>query len=299
MTDYHRPVLLKECIDFLNISNDGHYVDVTFGGGGHTREIISHLQPPGKVFAFDQDEEAAENVWEDECLVFFQANFCHLQRFLRVAGVSEVDGILADLGVSSHQLDAGERGFSYRFDATLDMRMNRQAGTSAADILNSYTEQELQKIFSLYGEVRNAKTLAQAIVQKRTVTPFVRISELTGLLDTLVKGNRMRYFSQVFQALRIEVNQEMEALEDFLTQSLQVLKTGGRLVIITYHSLEDRLVKNFLKTGNVKGEIEQDFFGNISRPFRVLTRKPVLPTEAEITENPRARSAKLRVAEKI
>lgn len=299
MTDYHRPVMLEECIRFLDIQNDGHYVDATFGGGGHSREIVSRLQTPGKLFAFDQDAEAAANVWEDDRLVFFQANFRHLQRFLRLAGAAQIDGILADLGVSSHQLDEGSRGFSYRFDADLDMRMNTKDGKTAADVLNTGTEQELQYLFSAYGEVRNAKTLAQAIVRQRAQRPFARIAELTQLLESLVKGNRMRYFSQVFQALRIEVNQEMDALEDFLTQSLQVLKSGGRLVVLTYHSLEDRLVKNFFKTGNVRGEIEQDFFGHIHRPFNVLTKKPILPTAEEISANPRARSAKLRVAVKL
>jgi 16S rRNA (cytosine1402-N4)-methyltransferase len=298
MTDYHQPVLLKESVDALQIHPRGLYVDVTFGGGGHSREMVGRLEAGGCLYAFDQDEEAIRNVWDDKRLVFIPSNFRYMQRFLRLKGVDQVDGILADLGVSSHQFDEGERGFSYRFDALLDMRMNAREGKTAADVLNTLDEEELQRIFSVYGEVRNAKTLAQAVVARRDRLPFVRISDLTTLLDGLAKGNRMRYFSQVFQALRITVNEEMEALEEFLLQSLRVLKEGGRLAVITYHSLEDRMVKNFFKTGNVQGEIVQDFYGNIERPWRLLTRKPILPSAAEVARNPRARSAKLRVAEK-
>ena len=298
MTDYHQPVLLKESVDALQIHPRGLYVDVTFGGGGHSREMVGRLEAGGCLYAFDQDEEAIRNVWDDKRLVFIPSNFRYMQRFLRLRGVDQVDGILADLGVSSHQFDEGERGFSYRFDALLDMRMNAREGKTAADVLNTLDEEELQRIFSVYGEVRNAKTLAQAVVARRDRLPFVRISDLTTLLDGLAKGNRMRYFSQVFQALRITVNEEMEALEEFLVQSLRVLKEGGRLAVITYHSLEDRMVKNFFKTGNVQGEIVQDFYGNIERPWRLLTRKPILPSAAEVARNPRARSAKLRVAEK-
>ena len=299
MTAYHQPVLLLESIEALDIDPRGLYVDVTFGGGGHSREIVSRLEVPGKLFAFDQDEEAVGNVWEDPRLDFIPSNFRYLQRFLRLRGADQVNGILADLGVSSHQFDAGERGFSYRFDAMLDMRMNAREGRTAADLLNDLDEGELQRIFGTYGEVRNAKTLAQAVVARRNRLPFLRISDLTTLLEGLAKGNRMRYFSQVFQALRMEVNQELDALEDFLVQAQRVLKPGGRLVVITYHSLEDRMVKNNFKTGNVRGELEQDFYGNISRPFQVLTKKPVLPSAEEIAANPRARSAKLRVAEKV
>jgi len=298
MTDYHQPVLLKESVDALQIHPRGLYVDVTFGGGGHSREMAGRLEAGGCLYAFDQDEEAIRNVWDDKRLVFIPSNFRYMQRFLRLRGVDQVDGILADLGVSSHQFDEGERGFSYRFDALLDMRMNAREGKTAADVLNTLDEEELQRIFSVYGEVRNAKTLAQAVVARRDRLPFVRISDLTTLLDGLAKGNRMRYFSQVFQALRITVNEEMEALEEFLLQSLRVLKEGGRLAVITYHSLEDRMVKNFFKTGNVQGEIVQDFYGNIERPWRLLTKKPILPSAAEVARNPRARSAKLRVAEK-
>ena len=299
MTEYHQPVLLKESVDALQIHPRGLYVDVTFGGGGHSREMVGRLEAGGCLYAFDQDEEAIRNVWDDKRLVFIPSNFRYMQRFLRLRGVDQVDGILADLGVSSHQFDEGERGFSYRFDALLDMRMNAREGKTAADVLNTLDEEELQRIFSVYGEVRNAKTLAQAVVARRDRLPFVRISDLTTLLDGLAKGNRMRYFSQVFQALRITVNEEMEALEEFLVQSLRVLKEGGRLAVITYHSLEDRMVKNFFKTGNVQGEIVQDFYGNIERPWRLLTRKPILPSAAEVARNPRARSAKLRVAEKV
>lgn len=299
MTEYHQPVLLKESVDALQIHPRGLYVDVTFGGGGHSREMVGRLEAGGCLYAFDQDEEAIRNVWDDKRLVFIPSNFRYMQRFLRLKGVDQVDGILADLGVSSHQFDEGERGFSYRFDALLDMRMNAREGKTAADVLNTLDEEELQRIFSVYGEVRNAKTLAQAVVARRDRLPFVRISDLTTLLDGLAKGNRMRYFSQVFQALRITVNEEMEALEEFLVQSLRVLKEGGRLAVITYHSLEDRMVKNFFKTGNVQGEIVQDFYGNIERPWRLLTRKPILPSAAEVARNPRARSAKLRVAEKV
>ncbi len=296
---YHDPVLLSESIEALNLKTDGMYVDATFGGGGHSRHIITHLGAKGHLFGFDQDEDVLPNVLsENERFTFIHHNFRHLRRFLKLHAVRQVDGILADLGVSSHQLNRAERGFSFRFDAELDMRMNQQGEITAAHILNTYHATDLQRVFSQYGEVRNAKTLAQAIVAGRRQKPLRRIGDLLMLTDPLVRGQRQRYLAQVFQALRIEVNDEMGALKDFLRDSLKMLKPQGRLVIISYHSLEDRLVKNFMRTGNTEGEVIKDFYGNIDRPFKLITRKALAPTEEEIARNPRARSAKMRVAEK-
>ncbi len=298
MIMYHLPALLRETIDHLNIQAEGTYVDVTFGGGGHSKVILQHLNEHGKLFGFDQDTDAIKNTLDDERFTFVHSNFQHLQRFLKLHNTKQVDGILADLGVSSHQLDQAERGFSYRFDAELDMRMNQKADLTASEVLNKYSAEALQHMFSRYGEVRNSKTLAYKIVEDRQARPFKYISDLLGSMDTLIRGNRLRYLSQVFQAIRIEVNQEMQVLENFLEQALQVLKPGGRLVVISYHSLEDRIIKNFFKTGNIDGEVKKDFYGNIERPFKIITKKAVLPTKEECRENPRARSAKLRVAEK-
>lgn len=296
---YHLPALLRETIDYLDIQQEGTYVDVTYGGGGHSKAILQRLGPDGRLIAFDQDEDALENVVDDERLIFVNHNFQYLKRFLRLHTVTAVDGILGDLGVSSHQLDKAERGFSYRFDATLDMRMNQQADLKASDILNTYPVEKLQRILSQYGEVRNARTLAQKIVEERQVRKFQHINEFLISIESLIRGNRLRYLAQVFQALRIEVNGEMQVLQSFLEQAYEVLKPGGRLVIISYHSLEDRMVKNFLKTGNVEGEVQKDFYGNITRPFKIITKKAILPSKEECAENPRARSAKLRVGEKI
>ncbi len=299
---YHESVLLSESIDYLGVVPGGIYVDATFGGGGHSKKILEKLGGKGRLFAFDQDNDAKRNTEQQEfsadtSFQFIHSNFRHLKLQLRAEAVrsGKVDGILADLGVSSFQLDTAERGFSYRFDAALDMRMNTQDGPTAADVLNTYNAEELQRIFSAYGEVRNAKTLALAVVRNREQKPFGTTGDLADLCAKNFIGDRMRYLSQVFQALRMEVNDELGALEDFLKESFEMLAKGGRLAVITFHSLEDRMVKNFLKTGNTAGEPQKDFYGNIDRPFEILTKKPVEPPAAETTRNPRARSAKLRV----
>ena len=296
---YHQPVLLQECINGLNIRREGTYVDATFGGGGHSRAILNKLDANGRLLSFDQDEDVLGNLLDDDRFTFVHHNFRYLKRFLRLHSVKEVDGILADLGVSSHQLNEKDRGFSYRFDADLDMRMNQQGELKASDLLNRYSAEQLQSVFSKYGEVRNAKSLAQQIVSHRTHQKFRTTSDFLKLVDPLVRGNRARYLAQVFQSLRIEVNEEMKALEDFLLNAQEVLKPNGRLVIMSYHSLEDRMVKNFFKTGNVEGEMIKDFYGNIERPFKIITKKAVTPNEEELKINPRSRSAKLRIAEKI
>ncbi len=296
---YHIPVLASDAIEALGIKPDGTYVDVTYGGGGHAKLILDALGDNGRLIGFDQDADAAQNAWKDSRLTFVPHNFRFLKRFLRLEGIKEVDGVLADLGVSSHQFDEAERGFSFRFDTLLDMRMNQQAEKSAADILATYTEAELQGIFGEYGEVRNARTLAQAIVKERQVRPLRSIGDLLALVDPLVRGQRPRYLAQVFQALRMEVNDEVGALKEMLEQSLQVLKPGGRLVVIAYHSIEDRMVKHFLKTGNVEGEVQQDFYGNITRPFEILTKKAIVPAATEMKDNSRARSAKMRIGAKL
>jgi len=297
--DYHKPVLLDESIQYLDIQEDGIYVDATFGGGGHSKIILSHLKTAGKLVAFDQDEDALANVIDDERFIFVHHNFRHLKRFLKLHNINNVDGILADLGVSSHQLDKAERGFSYRFEAELDMRMNQSDVQTAADVLNSYNAEDLQNVFSQYGEVRNSKTLALKIVETRSLKRFQTIGDLLYVLNPLVRGNKPRYLAQVFQALRIEVNQEMEVLKEFLEATLDTLAPGARIVIISYHSLEDRLVKNFLKSGNFTGEYEKDFYGNINRPFKLITKKAMTPTKEECNINPRARSAKMRIATKV
>ncbi|MCB0631862.1 MAG: 16S rRNA (cytosine(1402)-N(4))-methyltransferase RsmH [Saprospiraceae bacterium] len=295
---YHVPVMPKESLAGLEIQQAGVYVDATFGGGGHSRLILKELGDKGRLLGFDQDQDALQNVPDDGRFTFVQHNFRYLRRFLKLYGIRQVDGILADLGVSSHQLDEGSRGFSYRFDHALDMRMNQTEGPTAADVINERTEEELIRIFSEYGEVRNSRTLAGGLVQARDAKMIATVGDFLAAMEPYIRGARNKYLSQVFQALRIEVNDEMGALGDFLEQSLEVLKPGGRLVIISYHSLEDRLVKNFLRAGNLQGEQEKDFYGNISRPFRVLTKKAAFPSAEEIRENPRARSARLRVGEK-
>lgn len=295
MTAYHLPVMAAECIEALAVEPAGIYVDVTFGGGGHSALILSLLGPDGRLFGFDQDPAAAQNAPQDPRFVLVPQNFRFLRRFLKLHGAGQVDGILADLGVSSHQLDEAERGFSYRFDSNLDMRMNPADKCSAADIVNSASAETLQHIFSAYGEVRNARTLSEQIVQARHGRPIQTIGDLLSAIEPLIRGNRLRYLSQVFQALRIEVNDEMGALADMLTQAYEALRTGGRLAVMSYHSIEDRMVKNFLKTGNVGGEVQQDFYGNIFRPFSFPEKKMVQPSKEELRRNPRARSAKLRV----
>ena len=293
--NYHRPVMANECIEALAIKKDGCYVDATFGGGGHGRLILKELGKKGKLVAFDQDDDALDNLIEDERFIFCHHNFRFLRRFLRLHGIQQVDGILADLGVSSHQLDVPERGFSFRFDADLDMRMNQQGIKTAADVLNSYSIGELQNMFGKYGEVRNARTLAQKIVEARGVKPLQTINDFLKLVEPLVRGNRNKYLAQVFQALRIEVNDEIGALKEFLLATFDALRPGGRLVVLSYHSLEDRLVKKFLKTGNIEGKVIKDFYGKIDRPFDTLYKGVKTASEQEVAENPRSRSAKLRV----
>ncbi len=296
---YHIPVLLNEAVSALNVKPDGIYVDCTFGGGGHSRYILEQLGKQGRLIVFDQDEDAKRNLPEDERITFVPQNFRHLQRFLRLHKATSVDGILADLGVSSHQFDTAERGFSTRFDAALDMRMDsKQAGT-AASVLNSFNELQLQKMFEKFGEVTNAKTLARRIVEQRMVKPFTTINKFKEAIADMVKGNPGKYFAQVFQALRIEVNEEIKVLEEMLSQTLAVLKQKGRLSVITFHSLEDRVVKNFLKTGLVtEAEVDDVYGTKKENPFILINKKPILPSAEEQKINKRARSAKLRVAEK-
>lgn len=297
---YHIPVLLMPSVDGMNIRPDGIYVDVTFGGGGHSREILSRLGDGGRLLGFDQDEDAEQNIVNDPHFTFVRSNFRYLHNFLRYHGIGEVDGILADLGVSSHHFDDSERGFSFRFDGTLDMRMNKRAGITAADVVNTYEEGRLADLFYLYGELKNSRKLASVIVKARAGQKISTISEFLDIIKPLFGREReKKEFAKVFQALRIEVNREMEALKEMLYAAAEALKPGGRLVVITYHSLEDRMVKNIMKTGNVEGRAEKDFFGNVQTPFRLVNNKVIVPDEAEIERNPRSRSAKLRIAEKI
>ncbi len=298
-TNYHIPVLLNESIEALNIKEDGVYVDCTFGGGGHSKEILKHLGPNGVLIVFDQDEDAKKNVPADERVIFVPQNFKHLQRFLRLHKHPKVDGVLADLGVSSHQFDTAARGFSTRFDAALDMRMDTRQEQTAANVLNSFTELQLHKMFEKYGEVTNAKTIAKIIVEQRKLKPFTTINNFKQSIASVVKGNPNKYFAQVFQALRIEVNQEMQVLEEMLEQSKVVLKEDGRVAVITFHSLEDRIVKNFFKTGFIEEQVEDDVFGRkVENPFLVITKKPIEATATEQKINTRSRSAKLRIAQK-
>lgn len=296
---YHVPVLLNETLDALQIKPDGIYVDCTFGGGGHSKAILSRLGKGGKLIAFDQDEDARKNLPDDERLVFVSHNFRHLQRFLRLHQFTTVDGIMADLGVSSHQFDEADRGFSTRFNADLDMRMDQRQERTAFDVLNTFTEQQLHKLFEQYGEVTNARTLARTIVQVRQVASLKTIDGFKHAVRDAVKGNPNKYFAQVFQALRIEVNDELGALKEMLEQIPALLKPGGRVAIITFHSLEDRLVKNFFKRGSFEEPEENPFINTEPvNDLRIITRKPILPAEEELKRNPRSRSAKLRVAEK-
>lgn len=297
---YHIPVMLRECMEGLAIRPEGVYVDVTFGGGGHSKEILTLLGPSGRLFAFDQDPDALENAIRDDRFRLIHQNFRFMKNNLKFAGVLQVDGILADLGISSHQIDDSSRGFSTRFDADLDMRMGQSGELDAKKIVNEYSEEELHRIFGMYGEIINAKTLAKAIVTARLIEPISTINQLKNIAERLApKRKENKYFAQLFQALRIEVNKELEALEAFLQQSVDVLRPGGRLVIMSYHSLEDRLVKNFMQKGKFRGEVEKDFYGNEIKPFKVITRKVIMASEGEIEKNARARSAKLRIAEKI
>ncbi|TWR27924.1 16S rRNA (cytosine(1402)-N(4))-methyltransferase RsmH [Mucilaginibacter achroorhodeus] len=299
MSNYHVPVMLQECIEALNIKPNGTYVDVTFGGGGHSREIMKHLGDGGRLLAFDQDEDAQRNTIDDGRFEFIDQNFRFLKNFVRLHDAMPVDGILADLGVSSHQFDEADRGFSIRFDAELDMRMNQASDLSAKEVVNTYSEADLHRIFGVYGEIKNAKTLAKTIVTARLNGPLNAIADLKNAMNGLIpRGKENKYLAQVFQALRIEVNQELEALKDFLEQSADVLAPGGRLVVMSYHSLEDRLVKNFIAKGKFSGEVEKDIYGNDSRPLDAVSRGAITATEEEIKENNRARSAKLRIAVK-
>lgn len=299
---YHTSVMLHECIDGLRIDPAGTYVDVTFGGGGHSKAILDKLGPEGRLFSFDQDPDAweqAEKI-DDERLTLITANFRYLEKYLRLHRVKQVDGILADFGVSSFQLDAPERGFSIRFDGPLDMRMGPSASMTAAELLNSYSAEELQRILGMYGEVKNARTLAQAIIQARTRKALETTQELKEILNKLApKYREFKYFAQVFQAIRIEVNQELAVIEEFLAQAPAILKPEGRLVVMSFHSLEDRLVKNFIKAGNVQGKEDKDMFGVVHRPLESVIRKPIMASEEELKLNPRSRSAKLRIASKL
>lgn len=301
MTDaapnYHIPVLLQATVDGLNVRPDGCYVDCTFGGGGHSREILRRLGPNGRLLAFDQDADAQRNIpaGEDR-LTFVQSNFRYLPNWLHYYGYEQVDGILADLGVSSHHFDAADRGFSFRFEGALDMRMNKSARTSAADVVNTYSEEQLAKLFYLYGELNNGRRLAAAIVKARAAAQIARVEQLVDIVTPYLGAARAKKdMAKVFQALRIEVNHEMEALEAMLTAALTLLKPGGRLSVLTYHSLEDRLVKNFIKAGNAAGKVEQDFYGNRLAPMKPLNGRVIRPDEAEMAANPRSRSAKLRI----
>ncbi len=296
---YHVPVMLGECITGLNIKGNGVYVDVTFGGGGHSKEILKHLGPEGKLYAFDQDNDAIQNLPDDERLVFVNHNFKYIYQFLDYLKALPVDGILGDLGISSYQINEAEKGFAHRLNGQLDMRMDKKSVVSAATVINNYSEKELTRIFKLYGEISNAYKLANTIIDVRKTNPINTIEEFKAAIKNLTPGKEeSKYLSQVFQALRIEVNAELQALEVFLNAAPQILKPGGRLVIMSYHSLEDRMVKNFINSGNTEGNLEKDLYGNSKVPMKAITKKPVTPTEKEISENKRARSAKLRIAEK-
>ena len=313
---YHIPVLLKESVDGLDIQPDGIYVDVTFGGGGHSREILSRLGPTGHLYSFDQDADAEKNALDDDRFTFVRSNFRYIRNWMQYYGVEQIDGLLGDLGVSSHHFDDETRGFSFRFDAPLDMRMNKRAGQTAADILNNYREEQLADVFYLYGELKNARRIAKTIVTARSQQPIKTTGDLLKVLGietenascddtlrsvgelTIVNAQLKKDLARLFQALRIEVNHEMDALRDMLNGATKVLRQGGRMSIITYHSLEDRIVKNVMRSGNVEGKVEQDFFGRISSPYRTVG-KMITPSEEEQQSNPRSRSAKLRIAEKI
>lgn len=298
-THYHIPVMLTECLEGLNIHPDGIYIDVTFGGGGHSKAIFSKLSAQGKLIAFDQDPDALANVWEAENFQLIPSNFAFLKNYLRSLGIEKVDGILADLGVSSHQFDEGKRGFSIRSNDPLDMRMNQNGAFSAMNVVNEYEEEQLIKILRKYGEVTSPGKVAGTICRGRQATPIKTTGELIAVLQPIApKFKEHKFFAQVFQAIRMEVNNELDVLEKFLLQTAEVLKPGGRLVVMSYHSLEDRLVKNYMKRGNLDGSIEKDFFGNILKPFSDVTRKPISPSEEEMELNSRARSAKLRIAER-
>lgn len=296
---YHIPVLLNESIEGMNLHADGIYADMTFGGGGHSKEILRRMGEDCHLYSFDQDEDAEKNIVDDKRFTFVRSNFRYLHNFMRYYGVEQLDGILADLGVSSHHFDDSERGFSFRFDGKLDMRMNKRAGMTAADIVNTYDEEKLADVFYLYGELKNSRKLAATIAKTRQQKQITTIGEFLDIIKPLFGREReKKELAKVFQALRIEVNHEMEALKEMLYEATDLLKPGGRLVVITYHSLEDRMVKNLIKAGNIEGKVEQDFYGNVQSPFRAVNNKVIVPTDEEVNQNPRSRSAKLRIAEK-
>ncbi|MBQ3522392.1 MAG: 16S rRNA (cytosine(1402)-N(4))-methyltransferase RsmH [Bacteroidales bacterium] len=299
MSQYHVPVLLDQSVSALDIRSNGIYVDATFGGGGHSREILNRLGPDGKLISFDRDTDAIKNAPDDKRLILVHNNFRFVENFVRYNGYDGVDGILADLGVSSHQFDSGERGFSFRFDAPLDMRMNQKAKRNAADIVNNYSQEDLTKIFKIYGEIDKPWRAAELVCKARATAPIETTGQLSKAVEKMYNAQtEHKFLAKLYQALRIEVNMEMQALEDFLSGALSILKPGGILSVITYHSLEDRMVKNFMKSGNTEGEIIKDFYGKIESPFEIITRKPIIPDEEEISRNTRSRSAKLRVAAK-
>ena len=296
---YHVPVLLNESVEGMNLQPGGIYVDVTFGGGGHSKEILRRMDEDSHLYSFDQDEDAEKNIVDDNRFTFVRSNFRYLYNFLRYYEVEQVDAVLADLGVSSHHFDDSERGFSFRFDGKLDMRMNKRSGMTAADVVNTYDEERLANIFYLYGELKNSRKLASVIVKARNNQPIVTIGDFLDLVKPLFGREReKKELAKVFQALRIEVNQEMEALKEMLQAATEMLEPGGRLVVITYHSLEDRMVKNMMKTGNIEGKSTQDFFGNVQTPFKLINNKVIVASDDEVSRNPRSRSAKLRIAEK-
>ena len=298
-TTYHVPVLLNESIEGMNLQPGGIHVDVTFGGGGHSKEILRRMDAEAHLYSFDQDEDAEKNIVDDKRFTFVRSNFRYLYNFLRYHGVEQVDAILADLGVSSHHFDDSERGFSFRFDGKLDMRMNKRSGMTAADVVNNYEEERLADIFYLYGELKNSRKLASAIVKARNKQAIITIGDFLEIVKPMFGREReKKELAKVFQALRIEVNQEMEALKEMLQAATEMLKPGGRLVVITYHSLEDRMVKNLMKTGNVEGKAVQDFFGNVQTDFKLINNKVIVASDEEVARNPRSRSAKLRIAEK-
>lgn len=296
---YHIPVLLEETVAGLNIQPDGIYIDVTFGGGGHSREILKHLSAKGHLYSFDQDKDAEKNIVDDERFTFVRSNFRYLKNWMRYYGIEQIDGLLADLGVSSHHFDAQERGFSFRFDGALDMRMNQRGPKTAADIVNEYSEEQLANVFYLYGELKNSRKLAAAIVRKRSEQPIITIGNFMEVIKPFFEREReKKEMAKVFQALRIEVNQEMDALEEMLQAASDLLRPGGRLSVLTYHSLEDRIVKNFIKAGNAEGKMDKDFFGNVHAPLKAVNNKVIMANDEEQELNPRSRSAKLRIAEK-
>lgn len=296
---YHIPVLMKDSVDGLNIGSAGIYVDVTFGGGGHSREILSRLDADGHLYSFDQDADAEKNIINDNRLTFVRSNFRYLKNWMRYYGVDHIDGLLADLGVSSHHFDDESRGFSFRFDAPLDMRMNKRDGTTAADVVNTYDEERLADIFYLYGELKNSRKIAAALVKARAAHKIETTQDFIGAVESLFRREREKKdMAKLFQALRIEVNNEMTALKEMLRSATKLLRPGGRLSVITYHSLEDRIVKNVMKTGNAEGKMKQDFFGRIETPFTLINNKVITPDDEELANNPRSRSAKLRIAEK-